>query len=152
LCDQSTRKLRDWTVEQVESGKFQGLVWDDPPAKTMFRIPWKHAGKQEFRQEEDAGFFKAWAIYKGKYIPGECNPATWKTRVRCALSKSPEFEEVPSRSRLDVSEPYKVYRLVPFLEQVTGKEIWPPWIFVTFCLASTFQVGQSGRKAAGRKI
>ncbi|ETE57188.1 Interferon regulatory factor 9, partial [Ophiophagus hannah] len=54
----STRKLRDWTVEQVESGKFPGLVWDDPPAKTMFRIPWKHAGKQEFRQEEDAGFFK----------------------------------------------------------------------------------------------
>ncbi|XP_026575304.1 interferon regulatory factor 9 [Pseudonaja textilis] len=119
----STRKLRDWTVEQVESGKFQGLVWDDPPAKTMFRIPWKHAGKQEFRQEEDAGFFKAWAIYKGKYIPGECNPATWKTRVRCALSKSPEFEEVPSRSRLDVSEPYKVYRLVPFLEQVTGNKV-----------------------------
>uniref|UniRef100_A0A8C5RIE3 IRF tryptophan pentad repeat domain-containing protein n=1 Tax=Laticauda laticaudata TaxID=8630 RepID=A0A8C5RIE3_LATLA len=119
----STRKLRDWTVEQVESGKFQGLVWDDPPAKTMFRIPWKHAGKQEFRQEEDAGFFKAWAIYKGKYNPGEYNPATWKTRVRCALSKSPEFEEVPSRSRLDISEPYKVYRLVPVLEQVLGNKV-----------------------------
>ncbi|KAK9398261.1 interferon regulatory factor 9 [Crotalus adamanteus] len=118
----STRKLRDWTVEQVESGKFPGLVWDDPPAKTMFRIPWKHAGKHEFRQDEDAGFFKAWAIYKGKYNPGESNPATWKTRVRCALSKSPEFEEVQSRSRLDITEPYKVYRLVPILEQVLGKK------------------------------
>ncbi|XP_070810533.1 interferon regulatory factor 9 isoform X1 [Pituophis catenifer annectens] len=122
----STRKLRDWTVEQVESGKYPGLVWHDPPAKTMFRIPWKHAGKQEFRQEEDAGFFKAWAIYKGKYKPGEHNPATWKTRIRCALTKSPEFEEMPSLSRSDVTEPYKVYRLVPVAEQPTGKKAKTP--------------------------
>ncbi|XP_015272187.1 PREDICTED: interferon regulatory factor 9 [Gekko japonicus] len=116
----STRKLRQWIVEQVESGKFSGLVWDDP-AKTRFRIPWKHAGKQEFRLEEDAGFFKAWAIFKGKYHPGErFDPAVCKTRIRCALAKSPEFEEMPSRARLDIPEPYKVYRLVPLSEQQTG--------------------------------
>ncbi|XP_066484214.1 interferon regulatory factor 9 [Tiliqua scincoides] len=118
----STRKLRDWIVEQVESGKYPGLVWDDPPAKTMVRIPWKHAGKQDFRHEEDAGFFKAWAIFKNKYKQGEpLDPATWKTRMRCALTKSPEFEEVPKRSRLDLTEPYKVYRLVPGAEQHVGK-------------------------------
>ncbi|XP_077171716.1 interferon regulatory factor 9 isoform X2 [Paroedura picta] len=116
----STRRLRQWTVEQVESGKFRGLVWDNPE-KTMFRIPWKHAGKQEFRQEEDASFFKAWAVFKGKYRPGErFDPAACKTRIRCALSKSPEFEEVPSRSKLDITEPYKVYRLVPLSEQQSG--------------------------------
>ncbi|KAJ7313158.1 hypothetical protein JRQ81_004431 [Phrynocephalus forsythii] len=116
-----TRKLRDWTIEQVESGKFPGVVWEDPPAKTMFRIPWKHAGKQEFRQEEDAGFFKAWTIFKGKYRPEErVNPAVWKTRIRCAFSKSPEFEEVPELSRQDITEPYKVYRLVPQSEQMLG--------------------------------
>ncbi|KAM6453084.1 E3 ubiquitin-protein ligase RNF31 isoform 2-T3 [Liasis olivaceus] len=118
----STRKLREWIVEQVESGKFPGVVWDDPPAKTAFRIPWKHAGKQEFRLEEDAGIFKAWAIFKEKYSPGERNPAVWKTRLRCALSKSPEFEEMPARSRLDITEPFKVYRLVPVSEQVVGKQ------------------------------
>ncbi|KAJ6653102.1 hypothetical protein lerEdw1_010188 [Lerista edwardsae] len=118
----STRKLRDWIVEQVESGNFPGLVWDDPPAKTMFRIPWKHAGKQDFRHEEDAGFFKAWAIFKNKYKHGEPqDPATWKTRMRCALTKSPEFEEVPRRSRVDVTEPYKVYRLIPVEEQHVDK-------------------------------
>uniref|UniRef100_A0A3Q4H144 IRF tryptophan pentad repeat domain-containing protein n=1 Tax=Neolamprologus brichardi TaxID=32507 RepID=A0A3Q4H144_NEOBR len=37
----STRRLRSWIVEQVSSGKYPGLVWDDE-AKTMFRIPWKH--------------------------------------------------------------------------------------------------------------
>ncbi|KAL2085338.1 hypothetical protein ACEWY4_018658 [Coilia grayii] len=122
LCDmpsgiRSTRRLRTWMVEQVSSGKFPGLIWDDP-AKTMFRIPWKHAGKQDFRSEEDAAIFKAWAEFKGKLTEGgHSDPASWKTRLRCALNKSPEFSEVAERSQLDISEPYKVYRLVPISEQ-----------------------------------
>ncbi|XP_003801999.1 interferon regulatory factor 9 [Otolemur garnettii] len=109
----STRKLRNWVVEQVESGQFPGVCWDDEE-KTMFRIPWKHAGKQDFREDQDAAFFKAWAIFKGKFKEGDTEgPAVWKTRLRCALNKSPEFEEVPERGRMDVAEPYKVYRLVP---------------------------------------
>lgn len=43
---------------QVNSGKYPGVMWDDE-AKTMFRIPWKHAGKQDFRKDEDAALFKA---------------------------------------------------------------------------------------------
>ncbi|KAM9333124.1 interferon regulatory factor 9 isoform 2-T2 [Pholidichthys leucotaenia] len=110
----STRRLRTWMVDQVNSGKYPGLVWDDA-AKTMFRIPWKHAGKQDFRKDEDAAIFKAWAELKGKQNDG--NAATWKTRLRCALNKSPEFKEVMDRAQLDISEPYKVYRLVPISEQ-----------------------------------
>ncbi|KAM6900089.1 interferon regulatory factor 9 [Xenentodon cancila] len=113
----STRRLRSWIVEQVSSGKYPGVVWDDE-AKTMFRIPWKHAGKQDFRKDEDAAIFKAWAEFKGKLTDGDQdNPATWKTRLRCALNKSPEFKEVLDRAQLDISEPYKVYRLVPISEQ-----------------------------------
>lgn len=113
----STRKLRAWMVEQVNSGKYPGVVWDDE-SKTMFRIPWKHAGKQDFRKDEDAALFKAWAEFKGKLIGEELNnPASWKTRLRCALNKSPEFCEVNDRAQLDISEPYKVYRLVPEGEQ-----------------------------------
>ncbi|XP_070784401.1 interferon regulatory factor 9 isoform X2 [Enoplosus armatus] len=113
----STRRLRSWIVEQVSSGKYPGLVWDDD-AKTMFRIPWKHAGKQDFRKDEDAAIFKAWAEFKGKLTEGDLdNPASWKTRLRCALNKSPEFTEVMERAQLDISEPYKVYRLVPLSEQ-----------------------------------
>ncbi|NP_991273.2 interferon regulatory factor 9 isoform X1 [Danio rerio] len=113
----STRRLRSWIVEQVNSGKYLGLVWDNPE-KTMFRIPWKHAGKQDFRSEEDAAIFKAWAAFKGKLMEnGNSDPASWKTRLRCALNKSPEFSEVTERSQLDISEPYKVYRLVPPEEQ-----------------------------------
>lgn len=57
---------------------------------------------------------KAWAIFKGKYKEGDTEgPAIWKTRLRCALNKSPEFEEVPENSHRDGAEPYKVYRLLP---------------------------------------
>lgn len=61
---------------------------------------------------------QAWAEFKGKLTQEELNnPASWKTRLRCALNKSPEFCEVNDRSQLDISEPYKVYRLVPADEQ-----------------------------------
>ncbi|XP_057680330.1 interferon regulatory factor 4-like isoform X1 [Corythoichthys intestinalis] len=109
-----TRKLRAWIVEQVSSGKYAGLTWEDE-SKTMFRIPWKHAGKQDFRKDEDAAIFKAWAEFKGKM--DDNNPAAWKTRLRCALNKSSEFTEVVERAQMDISEPYKVYRLVPLNEQ-----------------------------------
>ncbi|KAM8960602.1 interferon regulatory factor 9 [Pelodytes ibericus] len=114
----STRKLKPWLLAEVESGKYPGLVWDDDQ-KTCFRIPWKHAGKQDFRHDEDAAIFKAWAMFKNKFRQEDkLDAAAWKTRLRCALNKSPEFEEVPERSQLDISEPYKVYRIVPLGEQV----------------------------------
>nr|DBA22465.1 TPA: hypothetical protein GDO54_013491 [Pyxicephalus adspersus] len=121
----SARKLKPWLVEQIESGKYPGLMWDDEE-KTCFRIPWKHAGKQDFRHDEDAAIFKAWALYKNKFQNGDkVDAAAWKTRFRCALNKSPEFQELPGRSQLDISEPYKVYKIVPLEEQgnpTSGKQ------------------------------
>ncbi|KAK7151631.1 hypothetical protein R3I94_008084 [Phoxinus phoxinus] len=115
------RRLKQWLIEQINSNIYNGLLWEDEN-HTMFRIPWKHAGKQDYNQEVDASIFKAWAIFKGKFKEGDkAEPATWKTRLRCALNKSPDFEEVTDRSQLDISEPYKVYRIVPEEEQKLGK-------------------------------
>ncbi|XP_069073225.1 interferon regulatory factor 8 [Pleurodeles waltl] len=118
MCDRNGgRRLRQWLIEQIDSGLYPGLVWENDD-KSMFRIPWKHAGKQDYNQEVDASIFKAWAVFKGKFKEGDkAEPATWKTRLRCALNKSPDFEEVTDRSQLDISEPYKVYRIVPEEEQ-----------------------------------
>ncbi|XP_014652287.1 PREDICTED: interferon regulatory factor 4-like [Ceratotherium simum simum] len=106
-------RLRDWLVAQIESGHYEGLRWEDE-GKTLFRIPWKHAAKQGYRAQQDAALFRAWAIYKGKHIEGidKEDPSTWKTRLRCALNKSADFCEVHARSQLDISNPYKVYRIV----------------------------------------
>uniref|UniRef100_A0A8C0I0C4 IRF tryptophan pentad repeat domain-containing protein n=1 Tax=Balaenoptera musculus TaxID=9771 RepID=A0A8C0I0C4_BALMU len=98
---------------QIESGRYAGLRWEDA-GKTLFRIPWKHAAKQGYQAQQDAALFRAWAIYKGKHLEGvdKEDPSTWKTRLRCALNKSTDFCEVRSRSQLDISNPYKVYRLL----------------------------------------
>ncbi|XP_056620686.1 interferon regulatory factor 4 [Triplophysa dalaica] len=107
-------KLRQWLIEQVDSGKYPGLVWENEE-KSIFRIPWKHAGKQDYNRDEDAALFKAWALFKGKHREGidKPDPPTWKTRLRCALNKSNDFEEIVERSQLDISDPYKVYRIIP---------------------------------------
>ncbi|XP_034028685.1 interferon regulatory factor 10 [Thalassophryne amazonica] len=104
--------LKEWLVAQIESGQYEGLSWEDHH-KTMFRIPWKHASKKDYKQTEDAALFKAWAVYKGKYREGrdQADPTMWKTRLRCALNKSTDFQEVSERNQLDISEPYKVYRI-----------------------------------------
>ncbi|NXD86450.1 IRF4 factor, partial [Halcyon senegalensis] len=106
-------RLKEWLIAQIDSGRYPGLRWENRH-RTLFRIPWKHAAKQDYRQHQDAALFKAWAIYKGKYHEGtdKADPSTWKTRLRCALNKSTDFQEVPERSQLDISEPYKVYQIV----------------------------------------
>nr|ADZ96214.1 interferon regulatory factor 4 [Paralichthys olivaceus] len=107
-------KLRQWLIEQVDCGKYPGLVWENDE-KSIFRIPWKHAGKQDYNRDEDAALFKAWALFKGKFREGidKPDPPTWKTRLRCALNKSNDFVELVERSQLDISDPYKVYRIIP---------------------------------------
>ncbi|KAG8524127.1 Dual specificity protein phosphatase 15, partial [Galemys pyrenaicus] len=106
-------RLRDWLVAQIESGRYAGLRWEDA-GKTLFRIPWKHAAKHGYQAQQDAALFRAWAIYKGKHLEGvdKEDPPTWKTRLRCALNKSADFCEVRECSQLDISNPYKVYRIV----------------------------------------
>lgn len=49
--------MKEWLIAQIESGKYAGLCWEDED-KTMFRIPWKHAAKKDYRQTADAALFK----------------------------------------------------------------------------------------------
>uniref|UniRef100_A0A3Q1GN29 IRF tryptophan pentad repeat domain-containing protein n=1 Tax=Acanthochromis polyacanthus TaxID=80966 RepID=A0A3Q1GN29_9TELE len=35
------QRLMQWLVDQIESGRYPGLQWEDDN-HTMFRIPWKH--------------------------------------------------------------------------------------------------------------
>ncbi|XP_068189724.1 interferon regulatory factor 10 isoform X2 [Antennarius striatus] len=106
--------MKEWLIAQIESGSFTGLCWEDED-KTLFRIPWKHASKKDYILTADAALFKAWAVHKGKYREGrdKADPTMWKTRLRCALNKSSDFQEVPERSQLDITGPYKVYRILP---------------------------------------
>ncbi|KAM4033673.1 interferon regulatory factor 8-like isoform 2-T3 [Anomaloglossus baeobatrachus] len=104
-------RLKEWLILQIDSGKYPGLQWENEE-KTMFKIPWKHAAKHNYKEEEDAALFKAWAKHKGKFREGSKeDPSVWKTRLRCALNKSPDFKEVLDSGQ-DFGEPYKLYSIV----------------------------------------
>ncbi|KAJ8041908.1 Interferon regulatory factor 8 [Holothuria leucospilota] len=108
------QRLRPWLINEINSGKIKGLVWINQE-KTMFKIPWKHAGKQDYDPEEDSKIFKRWSENTGKYKKGVNpeEPAVWKTRLRTALNKLPDIQEVTEKTMLDIPEPYRVYRLLP---------------------------------------
>lgn len=84
-------KLRQWLIEQVDSGKYPGLVWENEE-KSIFRIPWKHAGKQDYNREEDAALFK---------VPPESNMQFPRDFTKTALKKCPKH--LASRSKLAFS-------------------------------------------------
>ncbi|KAM9849314.1 interferon regulatory factor 4-like [Aulostomus maculatus] len=136
-------KLRQWLIDQVDCGKYPGLVWENDD-KTIFRIPWKHAGKQDYNRDEDAALFKAWALFKGKFREGidKPDPPTWKTRLRCALNKSNDFEELVERSQLDISDPYKVYRIIPEGAKKRPRQEDSPLSPVSFSMHTSYPVLQ----------
>lgn len=59
MSNSGGRRLKQWLMEQIQSGQYSGLQWEDD-CHTLFRIPWKHAGKQDYNQEVDASIFKVW--------------------------------------------------------------------------------------------
>lgn len=70
------------------------------------------------------------------------------------MNKSPDFEEVTDRSQLDISEPYKVYRIVPEEEQKCNYLLGPgslPGPFLTFPPSALFSLWSPQSRHATRR-
>lgn len=68
MSNSGGRRLKQWLIEQIQSAQYSGLQWEDE-SRTMFRIPWKHAGKQDYNQEVDASIFKVWVSWNLFFFP-----------------------------------------------------------------------------------
>ncbi|CAH1779431.1 unnamed protein product [Owenia fusiformis] len=127
--DNNRQKLVPWLEFKINSGEIAGLEWIDKKSM-IFRIPWKHGGKHDWSKENGA-IFKAWAVQTGKFREGidtEDFP-TWKTRLRCAFTKSKEIQEIKQKNNLDDSmDPYKVYQFVGKVNGGGGKRCHSPEI------------------------
>ena len=120
MSGRSRERLRPWLEACLDDGRVPGLMWLNREER-IFRIPWKHAGKQDWKAD-DAAVFVEWAKHTGKYREGIDDPeyAKFKTRLRCAFNKSPGIKEIKEQSNEeDPDAPYKVYRLLSTRE--TGK-------------------------------
>ncbi|XP_058012925.1 interferon regulatory factor 7 isoform X2 [Ahaetulla prasina] len=97
----------DWLIEQINSGRYKGLLdWIDEN-HTTFRIRWKHNSKKNL-VAHDYEIFRAWAIYSKKYNEDRSAPSKWKINFRCAMNSTKRFEELVS------NEPdFHKYRIVP---------------------------------------
>lgn len=110
----------EWLLQQVSSGRYEGLCWLDE-ARTRFRVPWKHFARRDL-SEADARIFKAWAVARGRWPPsrleGDRLPpeaaerAGWKTNFRCALQSTRRFVMLRDNST-DPADPHKVFELSP---------------------------------------
>ncbi|XP_058891700.1 interferon regulatory factor 2-like isoform X2 [Acipenser ruthenus] len=111
---QGRLRLRPWLEEQIRSNKYPGLEWVDEKSG-MFQIPWKHAARQGWNIEKDAGLFRNWAMHTGKYKPGIDNPdpKTWKANFRCALNSLPDVKELHNKSIKKGNNAFRVYLLLP---------------------------------------
>jgi len=50
--------LKEWLVAQIDSERYDGLRWEVGDNRRLFRIPWKHAAKKDYRLHDDAALFK----------------------------------------------------------------------------------------------
>lgn len=67
-------RLKEWLIAQIDSGRYPGLRWENRQ-RTLFRIPWKHAAKQDYRQQQDAALFKVPTAPRDPSCP-RSSPAT----------------------------------------------------------------------------
>ena len=58
------KRLRYWLIDMIDSGEIPGLQWEDD-TRTIFRIPWKHAGKNNWK-EEDCRIFQVSSTKQGE--------------------------------------------------------------------------------------
>ena len=56
ILDMSKKRLRPWLVARLNEDNIPGVKWVDKE-NLIFRISWKHGGKQEWN-EKDARIFK----------------------------------------------------------------------------------------------
>ncbi|KAK7004881.1 interferon regulatory factor 8 [Biomphalaria glabrata] len=104
--------LRRWLETMVLEHRCPGLEWEDKEEK-LFRLPWPHQKSREWRAE-NCQIYIEWAKHTGRFKPGDpMDFPTWKTRIRTAINKNREIEEVPSLHQRDSANPYKVYRFKP---------------------------------------
>ena len=122
MTARSRERLRPWLEACLDDERVPGLRWLNKE-EGVFRIPWKHAGKQDWKPDNSAVFVE-WAKHTGKYREGIDDPeyAKFKTRLRCAFNKSPGLQEMKDLSHEeDPDEPYKVYRMLASREAVKHK-------------------------------
>ncbi|NWV17530.1 IRF3 factor, partial [Origma solitaria] len=108
------QKLRfgQWLLNAISSGSYRGLCWMDP-ARTIFRVPWKHNARKDITSS-DLEVFKVGGMTRDPMLTPPAPPGlgkgqwAWKTNFRCALSSTRMFKLEQDYSKHG-DDPHKVF-------------------------------------------
>ncbi|XP_064635621.1 interferon regulatory factor 8-like isoform X2 [Lineus longissimus] len=107
------KRLRDWLEDLLNTGQVPGMRWTDME-RGEFLMVWRNGNNRAWT-EEDGFIYREWAIHKGHYKPNpdgtwpEPDYPTWKSRLRCALNRCSDFQEIKQDQKVE----WKMFRMVP---------------------------------------
>ncbi|XP_075047748.1 interferon regulatory factor 3-like isoform X2 [Mixophyes fleayi] len=135
-------RIIPWLITQIDSQRYPGLQWVNAE-RTQFRIPWKHALRQDLSLE-DFKIFEAWAIASGCYNPttDKPDPARWKRNFRSALLTREGICMTQDFSS-DSNEPHKIYQIT------RGANAFPAEQYASSSGSPTLQPPDSNSQQAG---
>ncbi|XP_078690031.1 uncharacterized protein LOC144921176 [Branchiostoma floridae x Branchiostoma belcheri] len=112
MAGPSRQQLPDFLLGRIGQPGYPGLVWQGPRG-TVFSLPWPRFDGENFDLNRDGTLFKLlqeWETNQGRPVHPP-NPTKWKARLRNALARSREIEEVSDENR--AGQPCKLYRFEP---------------------------------------
>ncbi|XP_056397918.1 interferon regulatory factor 3 isoform X2 [Hyla sarda] len=103
-------RIIPWLIRQIDNQIYPGLEWVNSE-HTQFRVPWKHALRQD-SSLEDFRIFEAWAIASGCYDPltEKPDPPRWKRNFRSALIRKEGIRMILDHGS-DSVNPHKIYEI-----------------------------------------
>nr|AJA02101.1 interferon regulatory factor 6 [Branchiostoma belcheri tsingtauense] len=109
MAGPSRQQLPDFLLGRIGHPEYPGLVWQGPRG-TVFSLPWPRFDGDNPDLNRDATLFKLlqeWETNQGRSVTPP-NPTKWKARLRNAIARSREIEEVSDETHS--GQPCKLYR------------------------------------------
>ncbi|XP_066289890.1 interferon regulatory factor 5-like [Branchiostoma lanceolatum] len=113
MAGPSRQQLPDFLLGRIGRRAYPGLAWQGP-GRTVFSVPWTRFDGENFELNRDTTLFKLlqeWETNQGRPV-NPPNPTKWKARLRNAIARSREIEEVSDQTREEGGQPCRVYRFI----------------------------------------
>ncbi|XP_078608710.1 uncharacterized protein LOC144880447 [Branchiostoma floridae x Branchiostoma japonicum] len=111
MAGPSRQQLPDFLLARIGHPDYPGLAWQGP-GRTLFSVPWPRFDGENSDLNREFTLFKLlqeWESNQGRSLHPP-DPTRWKARLRNAIARSREIEEVSDRAQTEGGEPCRLYR------------------------------------------
>ncbi|XP_035680119.1 uncharacterized protein LOC118418349 [Branchiostoma floridae] len=115
MAGPSRQQLPDFLLARIGHPDYPGLAWQGP-GRTFFSVPWPRFDGENSDLNREFTLYKLlqeWEANQGRPLHPP-DPTRWKARLRNAIARSREIEEVSDRAQTEGGEPCRLYRFTNF--------------------------------------